>query len=603
MKEALLTASDLQPPEELRVQYDFIVVGGGTAGSVIAARLAEVSWWRVLVLEAGGAPPLESYVPGLEGLGYLRGNNNWDYVTERQRDALKNYDGQSTPILQGRVLGGSSTTNEMLYVRGNRRDFDHWADLGNPGWDYESVLYYYKKAEDYRGGHLGKTEEFHGRGGPLPVSPHPRKEGLTQAFFDAAHDLGCPTVDPNGPDQIGKSLDYWRNYSNRAMIIPEGISGTYHTIGNGVRSSTAETYLRPAASWPNLHILHSATVLKIVFTKDKRAAGVVFEHAGQISAVFAQREVIVTAGALASPKLLMVSGVGPARHLARHNVEVIADIPGVGQNLQDHLGVYGLTWTVRQGSLPLLGSSLSPDAVKGYVKTRGGPYAAPLGDHGSAWVKVTEGGHEDYPDVEVRLSPAAQHLDLGLFSPHVYRMDKLGYTLLPYLLRPKSLGSVTLRSRNPTDLPVIDPNYLSHPDDLATLIADLPSSIFLSTGIKIALKLGNGTTFTQEFGAEFHDKPVPGCKLKRYGTDDYWACYIRHMASSFWHPAGTCKMGPTSDPNAVVDHKLRVRGVSGLRVVDASIMPVIVSGPILAPVIMIAEKSADDIKMEWGIDV
>ncbi|ROT77248.1 putative glucose dehydrogenase [Penaeus vannamei] len=311
-------------------------------------------------------------------------------------------------------------------------------------------------------------------------------------------------------------------------------------------------------------------------------------------------------------------------------VEVIADIPGVGQNLQDHLGVFGLTWTVRQGSLPLLGTSLSPDAVKSYVKTRGGPYAAPLGDHGSVWLKVTEGGHEGHPDVEVRLSPAAQHLDLGLFSPHVYRMDELkykkyyiplfgreGFTLLPSLLRPKSRGSVTLRSRNPTDLPVIDPNYLSHPDDLETLVA----------GIKIALNLGNGTSFMENFGAEFHDKPVPGCKLKSFGTDDYWACYVRHMASSFWHPAGTCKMGPVSDPDAVVDHKLRhfielsltpissgslfpqcpsstrVRGVSGLRVVDASVMPVITSGPILAPVVMIAEKAADDVKKEWGIDV
>nr|XP_027211315.1 glucose dehydrogenase [FAD, quinone]-like [Penaeus vannamei] len=586
LQETQQAMRDFEPPRHLARYYDFIVVGSGSGGSVTASRLSEVPEWKVLVLEAGGLPPQESYVPGLVGLGYFRGNNNWDYVTEPQRHGLRNFVERRGTIPHARVLGGSTTTNGMLYVRGNRLDFDHWADFGNPGWDYDSVLYYFKKAEDYRGRPTSETEQYHGRGGPLVVTPEPNTGKLAQAFLYAGMELGYSVIDPNGRDQIG-------------FAKPE------YTICGGLRCSVAQAYLRPALRRnPNLHVLYDAFVYRVLFNKHKRAIGVQYNYRGRVYTAYAKKEVIVSAGALASPKLLMLSGVGPSPHLKHHKLKVVADVPGVGQNLQDHLGVYGLTWTIKPNSVDTLDNVASLEAVQRYVHHRKGPYSAPLGDYGSAWVKVTEGGYSSFPDVQLYLSPAAFNMDMGLFLPHIYGFDRNkyndyarplfgrdGFTMNLYLLRPKSRGAVSLRSKRPRDLPVIDPNYMSHPYDVETLIE----------GIRFAIKVGNCTSLTKRFKAKFHDMIVPGCEGIVFNTDKYWACYIKHMASSFWHPAGTCKMGPDTDPLAVVDNRLRVRGVRGLRVIDASIMPVVVSGNPNAPVIMIAEKGADMIKEDWGI--
>ncbi|XP_042237849.1 glucose dehydrogenase [FAD, quinone]-like isoform X2 [Homarus americanus] len=570
-------------PEAFNHYYDFIVVGAGTAGSVVASRLSEVAGWRVLLLEAGGTPPPETYVPGLVGLNYLRGNINWGYTTVPQKHGLKNFQDRSATIPHARVLGGGSTTNGMLYVRGNRRDFDHWAALGNPSWDYQSVLYYFKKFEDYQGHKTPEAEEYHGRGGPIGVTPEGKTGKLARAFLHGGLQLGYDVRDPNGEEQMG-------------------FATTDYTVCGGIRCSTAWAYLRPAASRPNLHILHSATVLKILFNKNKRATGVVYRYRGQVLTARARREVIVSAGALASPKLLMLSGVGAQYHLDEHHVKVVADVPGVGQNLQDHLGVYGLAWTTKTSS-PSMDNTFTFPAVAQYVHHRKGPWTKPVGEYASAWVKTRNDGDPYYPDVQFYLSPAVFSMDMGLFLPYIYNFDKSkyleytrplfnhqGFTVNLFLLRPKSRGAVFLRSRNPLDLPIIDPNYLSHPDDLHALV----------NGIKVLMALGNTTSLRKQFQAKFHDKPVPGCEGEAFGSHKYWACYVQHMASSFWHPTSSCKMGPSSDPLAVVNPRLRVHRVSGLRVVDASVMPIIVSGNTNAATLMIAEKASDFIKEDWN---
>ncbi|KAG7160126.1 Glucose dehydrogenase [FAD quinone]-like 6, partial [Homarus americanus] len=436
----------------------------------------------------------------------------------------------SATIPHARVLGGGSTTNGMLYVRGNRRDFDHWAALGNPSWDYQSVLYYFKKFEDYQGHKTPEAEEYHGRGGPIGVTPEGKTGKLARAFLHGGLQLGYDVRDPNGEEQMG-------------------FATTDYTVCGGIRCSTAWAYLRPAASRPNLHILHSATVLKVLTAR-------------------ARREVIVSAGALASPKLLMLSGVGAQYHLDEHHVKVVADVPGVGQNLQDHLGVYGLAWTTKTSS-PSMDNTFTFPAVAQYVHHRKGPWTKPVGEYASAWVKTRNDGDPYYPDVQFYLSPAVFSMDMGLFLPYIYNFDKSkyleytrplfnhqGFTVNLFLLRPKS--------------------------------------------IKVLMALGNTTSLRKQFQAKFHDKPVPGCEGEAFGSHKYWACYVQHMASSFWHPTSSCKMGPSSDPLAVVNPRLRVHRVSGLRVVDASVMPIIVSGNTNAATLMIAEKASDFIKEDWN---
>ncbi|KAK8384695.1 hypothetical protein O3P69_014339 [Scylla paramamosain] len=536
--------------DKLLYQYDFIVVGGGTAGGAVAARLAEVEGWRVLLLEAGGPPPPESVVPGLNVV-LMQSDADWNYFTVPQKHSLRGYVGRSCHFPTGRALGGSSTINWMMYVRGNRRDFDKWEAMGNPGWSFDNVLKYFKKSEDYRGVRRPETAFYRGVGGPASVENKRWGTPLMHAILKAGNQLGYDVIDPNGPEQIGFS-------------IPD------MTTKNGRRGTSADSYIRPAViRRPNLHVVMNAFVTQILFDDRKRAIGVRFEQYGKVRTVMAQREVVVSAGAVGSPKLLMLSGVGPEEHLRRHKIPVVVNLPGVGENFQDHPSIFGLTWT----------------AIEEYSRHGTGPLSCPLGVEVNAWA-MSEEGDPYWPELQFLFVSGTPAFDYGLFVTdgigytrelfNKYYKSLIGlegFTVGPMLTRPKSRGTV------------------SHPDDVATLVR----------GIKFALTVGNAPALREELGARFHSQPLPGCEREIPGSDPYWACYVRHMAKTTWHPVGSCKMAPPSDPLGVVDHTLKVRGVSGLRVVDGSIMPVITSGNTNAPCYMIGEKGADLIKEDWGV--
>nr|XP_027212046.1 LOW QUALITY PROTEIN: glucose dehydrogenase [FAD, quinone]-like [Penaeus vannamei] len=566
-------------------QYDFIVVGAGTAGGILAARLSEVSNWKILLLESGGPPPPESYVPAFN-IALIEGDADWNFRRVPQRYSHRAYQDHVCPFPRGKCLGGSSVLNWMMYVRGNRRDYDNWEAMGNPGWDYESVLRYFKKAEGYRGKRNIHTGSYHGRDGPLTVEDKRWSSPLLTGFLKAGQQLGYQIVDPNGPEQIGFSV-------------------ADMTQRNGLRGSTAETYIKPAAARPNLHVAVNAHVTKILFDENKRAIGVRFQQKGKMRTVRARREVILSAGAIGSPHLLLLSGVGPAKHLQQHGIPVLVDLPGVGLNLQDHPSIFGLAWTTRKGvsiSIPRLAD---PKSVKDFIFNRQGPFTSPFGVEGNAW-SLAEKGDPYWPDLQYLFISGTPALDSGLaiwdligyrrevfFEYFGHMLGRDGFSIGPMLTRPKSRGTVKLASRDPLQAPLIDPNFLSHPDDVETFVR----------GIKFALSVGNTSALRDDFQAIFNEKVLPVCDHEVPGSDAYWSCYALSMASTTFHPCGTCKMAPDSDPYGVLDHNLKLRGVSGLRVIDASMMPLITTGNLNAPVAMIAEKGADIIKSDWGAPV
>nr|XP_045600509.1 glucose dehydrogenase [FAD, quinone]-like isoform X2 [Procambarus clarkii] len=569
---------------DLSPAYDFIIVGGGSAGSVMAARLAEVAEWKVLLLEAGGQQPPESLVPALN-VALFQSDVDWNFRSTPQKYSLKAFKNNSIPYPRGRTAGGSSSINSMIHVRGNRRDFDNWEALGNPGWRYDSVLKYFKKSEDFKGVLNSETEKYHGRGGPLTVENKRWNTPVAWSFLKAGKQLGFDVIDPNGPEQIGFS------------IIDV-------TMRNGRRWSTNDGYLKPAARIsPNLHVALNAHVVKILFNEEKRAVGVSFEQGGKVRTVQALKEVVLSAGAVGSPHLLLLSGVGPAGHLHQHGIPVVADVAGVGQNLQDHPAVGGLVWTVKKGSSFNFLRLINPKNIHDFLRNAQGPVTSPIGTEGNAWVPSAV-GDPLWPEIQLALVTGTPAQDRGLLAPQllgykdeVYKdyygdiLGEEGFTLVPVLNRPLSRGSLTLASPHPHHHPLINLNFFSHPDDVTTLVR----------GIKLALKVGATPAFTADHSAKFHDKVLSGCAHEKAYSDEYWECYVRHMATTAYHAAGTCRMGPPSDPLAVVDHRLRLRGVSGVRVVDTSIMPLVVSANTNAATIMIAEKAADHVKQDWGV--
>jgi choline dehydrogenase len=523
--------------------YDYIIVGAGSAGCVLANRLSADPQRRVLLLEAGGPDKrTEIHIPAAWSKT-LKTELDWNYYTEPQ-EHLNN---RQLYWPRGKTLGGSSSINAMIYIRGSRWDYDNWAMLGSEGWSYDDVLPYFKKGENNERG----ADDYHGVGGPLNVKDQPCPNPLTEAFVRGAQTVGLPyRADFNGEDQMGV-----------------GILQT--TTKNGKRHSAAAAYLKPVMGRPNLTVLTHAHTTRILF-EGKKAVGVEYIHEGFPRQARTRREVILSGGAINSPQLLMLSGIGPADHLRELGIEVLSDLPGVGQNLQDHQ----ITGVGYHCTKPIsMANANRPQTLLQYLLTGKGMLQS-NGAEGGGFVKIDPDAPA--PDVQFHFLPAFAYNHL--LTP----LEGHGFTLGVTVLRPESRGYISLRSANPADYPVIQPNYLSDAQgkDLRLFVE--------------AIKLAREIVFTRPFdayrGAEF----LPGYHVQ---TDEDIRDYVRQQVQTLYHPVGTCKMG--ADPMAVVNEQLQVHTVENLRVVDGSIMPVIASGNTNAPIMMIAEKAADLILQQF----
>jgi choline dehydrogenase len=517
---------------------DYIIVGAGSAGCVLANRLSEDPKTTVLLLEAGGPDTKqEIHIPAAFAK-LFKSAYDWAYHTEPQ----SHLNNRALYWPRGKTLGGSSSLNAMIYDRGSAEDYDHWRDLGNVGWDYASVLPYFKRAERQERG----ASDYHGADGPLNVADLRQVNPLTRAFVDAAVAAGIPrTEDFNGAQREG--------------------AGVFQvTQKRGARHSTAVAYLKPARKRPNLTVHTGAQATRILI-EDRRAVGVEYRLTGNVERVRADREVIISAGAINSPQLLLLSGIGPADHVQEMGIPLIHDLPGVGENLQDHL-VIGVVYQCTQ---PIsLASAEKARHIVTYLLRRTGPLTSNVAE-GGAFVKTRP--DLPTPDLEIIFGPV-YFIEHGFITPPGH-----GFTLGPVLLHPESRGRITLHENNPMTPPAIEPNYLATETDRRTLVA----------GVQLARTVAAAAAFDPFRGDEF----LPGANRT---SDEAITGHIRTYAETLYHPVGTCKMG--NDPLAVVDAHLRVHGIAALRVVDASVMPTIIGGHTNATAIMIAERAADFIK-------
>jgi choline dehydrogenase len=528
--------------------YDYIIVGAGSAGCVLANRLSKDPSNRVLLLEAGGSDR-RFYIQMPIGYGktYHQKAVNWMYMTEPSPDAGN----RPSYWPRGKVLGGSSSINAMIYVRGNPKDFDDWYEAGNPGWSFDELLPYFKRMETWQHG----SDDYRGGDGPLKVSDvssqlHP----LCKNFISAAKEIGFSfNKDMNGASQ-------------------EGVGNYQITTHGGQRMSTSRAYLRPVMSRKNLTVIMNAHVTRILF-EGKRASGVEYKKAGNLNQVNAKREVILSSGAVNSPQLLQLSGIGPESVLKEANVSVVHHSPAVGKNLQDHLGVsYFYKSKVRT-----LNDQLRPwwgKLLQGmrYILTRTGPLSLSVNQSGG-FVRTRD--NLKAPNIQLYFSPVSYSLELpgrrAMLSPDPFSAMRLGVSNC----KSNSRGQIRIKSSDPSVAPIIEPNYLSHKDDVQDLLE----------GVKLLRKLAKTKSFSKVILDEF--RPGPECKSDAQLVED-----IKDNAWTVFHPSCTCRMGP--DPlKDVVDSKLKVYGIEGLRVADASIFPQLICGNINAATIMVGEKASD----------
>ncbi len=524
-------------------EADFVIVGSGSAGSAMAYRLSEDDKHSVIVIEYGGsdAGPLIQ-MPSALSIPMNLSLYDWGFSSEPE----PHLGGRVLATPRGKVLGGSSSINGMVYVRGHARDFDHWAESGATGWSYADVLPYFKRMEHSKGGEEG----WRGTSGPLHVQRGRRHNPLYDAFIQAGNEAGFElTHDYNGSKQ-------------------EGFGPMEQTIHHGRRWSAANAYMKPALRRRNVSLVKG--LARRVVIENQRAVGVEIETRGKVELVRAKREVILAASSINSPKLLMLSGIGPAAHLREHGIEVVADRPGVGQNLQDHLELY-----IQQESIqPITLYSVLNPVSKALIGARWLFFKTGLGatNHFEAAAFVRSKPGVDYPDIQYHFIPAAVRYDgKAAAASH-------GFQAHVGPMRSKSRGAITLRSPDPAAKPVIRFNYMSHPDDWSDF----------RHCIRLTREIFGQPAFEPYRGREIS----PG---KDVQTDDRLDDFIRAHVESAYHPCGSCRMGHADDPMSVVDPECRVIGVEGLRVADSSIFPRVTNGNLNAPSIMTGEKASDHI--------
>ncbi|XP_033217541.1 glucose dehydrogenase [FAD, quinone]-like isoform X2 [Belonocnema kinseyi] len=542
--------------------YDFIVIGGGSAGSVVASRLSEIPQWKVLLLEAGPDEPPGTSIPSMVGM-FLGSDIDWQYNTTNENFACL-VTGGSCSWPRGKNLGGTSSHNGMMYIRGHPTDFDNWEALGNRGWSWDEVLPYFMCMEN-------NTElprvgmKYHLAGGPLNVERFPWQPPITNDILQAVVERGYTLTEDLNGDQF------------------TGFTVAQTNSRNGVRVSSSAAFLRPVRDRRNLHIMLNATAARVIIENNK-AVGIQYYKDGEYRAARATKEIIVSGGAVNSPQLLLLSGIGPAAHLKSVNVQVIKDLPGVGENLHNHVS-YTISWDINERDEYYLNWAAATE----YLNNQRGIMAS-TGLAQITGIIPSRYTTPEHPDLQFFFggyqASCATTGEVGALMSNGPRRISIS----PTHLQPRSKGTLRLANNNPFTHPIINANYLNDSQDRAILVE----------GIQTALSFSK-TNALAKYKLTLANRPLSACSMYMFLTAEYWDCAIRQDTGPENHPAGSCKMGPPTDPMAVVDPELRVYGITGLRVADASIMPQVTSGNTAAPSMMIGERAAAFIKKDWGV--